>query len=110
MARSGFQLAARFGDGTAKGEQAGDFKVVGDTIQVVPGNDGRVKYVSHTAAGNSPTSAGGCDWKFTWIAPVVAHGRVEFDVAANAADGDDTPVGDHIYTSELNSTAPPPAK
>jgi hypothetical protein len=45
-------------------------------------------------------------WTFRWTAPADAPGRaVVFHVAANAANDDDSPLGDFIYARALRVLA-----
>ncbi|MGI8989848.1 MAG: choice-of-anchor V domain-containing protein [Bryobacteraceae bacterium] len=51
---------------------------------------------------------GGVTFEFDWTPPATNAGDVVFYVAANAANGDRSPAGDHIYTSQLRLLAPCP--
>jgi len=101
MLRAGFQLAARFAEGDATGTSAGLLtpgdgrsKVIWDTLS-------HVAYVEHTQAGTALRGDAG-RWTVGWTAPAGnARGVVEFDVAGNAANDDDSPLGDFIYTHAL---------
>ena len=60
-----------------------------------------VAYVEHTQAGTALRGDAG-RWTVGWTAPAGnARGVVEFDVAGNAANDDDSPLGDFIYTHTL---------
>jgi hypothetical protein len=103
--RWGFQLAARF---QADGSQAGNLSITDpDNTQILM-NDSGVQYVEHTSAGTyEGTADGPVSWGFTWTAPIdPSLGTVEFDAAGNAANGDHTPSGDYIYTTNVTSGAP----
>jgi hypothetical protein len=91
----GYQLAARTGAGAQAGTLAGD----GRHTQVQNGAGG-VQYAGHTEAGSAPTAPGTAEWTLTWTAPARGAGPVRIHTAANAADGDDSPQGDHVYASE----------
>jgi len=39
-----------------------------------------------------------------WPAPAAAAGPVQFNVAANASNNDDSPLGDYIYVKAVRST------
>ena len=104
MKLAGFQLAARFRDG---GAQAGT---------LVPGPDdaGRIKvesqsgvqYAGQNKAGASVGAADTVKWTVVWTAPE-SGGAVTFQVAANAANGNESADGDFIYTASVPSSAPP---
>ena len=98
MLRAGFQLAARFADGAAPGTQAGDLApgdarsiVISDTVL-------RVRYIEHNLAGTALSDGAG-RWLIRWTAPASPGGVVTFNVAGNAANDDDSPLGDFIYTA-----------
>jgi hypothetical protein len=99
--RAGFQVAVRFVDGPRAGQDAGRLEALDDRVQIVPSPDGRVHYAQHTQAGGRATTAGRAEWSVRWTAPSAdARGPVVAHVAANAADGDDSPLGDWVYTAE----------
>jgi hypothetical protein len=100
MERGGFQLAARFADGTAAGGQAGSFQVADERVKVVADAQGRVQYAGHARPGVEPTGEGTSVWVLEWAAPAEAAGPVTFHAAANAADGDESPLGDLVYTTQ----------
>jgi hypothetical protein len=99
MIIGGFQLAARFEDGTQSG-----------TLERGPGEDGRlaievqsnVHYANQKRKGAEPTTPGTAKWTVVWTAPA---GRmpVTFNVAANAADKDESARGDYIYTAAVQT-------
>lgn len=100
LAGGGFQLAARFNNGT----QAGTFSVpVADTLRmgVITADD--VQYVHHLADGTLPTSRDTVKWTVQWKAPRTANGRVLFHAAVNATNDDLSPFGDFVYTREVVS-------
>jgi len=43
-------------------------------------------------------------WTVEWTAPSLATGPVQFNVAANASNNDDSPLGDYIYVKAVRST------
>jgi uncharacterized protein (TIGR03437 family) len=104
--RWGFELSAR----TQAGMQAGTLQVGSDGLtQIVPSFNG-IQYITHTLSGtrNGTRDTGsGVSFTFTWVAPDVSAGPVVFNAAGNAANGDGTQFGDHIYTTSL--TLPPQA-
>jgi hypothetical protein len=95
----GFQLAARFEDG----KQAGSLEQGGDeagrlAIQV----QSDVHYANQRRKGATPSVPGSLTWTVLWTAPAGAM-PVTFNVAANAADGDESVRGDYIYTATATS-------
>jgi len=98
-AAAGFQLSARFADGAKKGMQAGRLEAPGERVEVSE-SEKSLQYARHTRQGSQP---GAVEWRVLWTAPEKTEktdGLVVFHVAANAADGDDSPLGDFIYTLE----------
>lgn len=97
---AGFQLSARFAEGTAAGAQAGDLAALDSTVLVVTTRAG-VSYASHTAAGTLPEREGEASWVVRWTAP--AAGAVVFHASANAANDDASPLGDRIHTAKTRA-------
>lgn len=99
MKLGGFQLAARFEDGT----QAG-------TIERGPDEDkrmaietqGNVQYANQRRPGAELTGPDTARWTIVWTAPAGA-GPVTFHVAANAADNDESTRGDYVFTTSTQS-------
>ncbi len=96
----GFQLTAI--DST--GQRVGTFEIppqsqarVQILLGVVGGNLVR-EYVQHTSGGLSNGQFGFNSWVFTWTAPSVAAGRVDFYAAGNGANSDGNTGGDFVYT------------
>ncbi len=98
MAAAGFQLSARFAAGPARGRQAGDFRVLGTETAVTA--QAGVEYVHQTLAGTVPSTPGVARWRLGWTAPREASAAVRFHIAANAANGDESPLGDRVYALE----------
>ena len=94
MGAAGFQLSAR----TDAGAQAG--RLAGTGMQTQVQASGGVQYAGHTEAGSAPASPGAAEWAVQWTAPARGAGRVRIHAAANAADGDRSPIGDHVYAVE----------
>jgi len=104
--RAGFQAAFRWADGSDRGATAGSIGSRGPDTRVTTDSTGRVEYIGHTGGGiDAP--GGSREWTFEWTAPEAA-GPIAFHVAANAANGDDSPLEDLVYTSarELASDEP----
>lgn len=93
MESAGFQLSARF-DG---GGPAGKLSPVDARVAVVDSTG--VPYAQHTAGGTAPETHELARWTLEWVAPP-SGGRVVFHAAANSANGDNSPFGDLIYTTE----------
>jgi hypothetical protein len=106
MLRAGFQLAVRFVDGPAAGKQGGTLMPSDPRTAVVWDTVTRVAYIEHTASGTASTS-GAARWTFRWTAPTAAEGAraVVVHVAANAANDDDSPLGDLIYATAVRVPA-----
>ncbi len=96
MKAAGFQLSARVARGASAGSQAGHLKPNDDRVQVVLDDASGVQYASHNEAASSGGSSE-VSWSLTWTAPVCGQ-PVILHVAANAANGDDSELGDHIAT------------
>ena len=109
MRRGGFEIAARFAGGRQKGRQAGTWKLTDARTQLIPGAvDKALTFVQHNLAGSRAATAGANTWTIEWTAPADASAPVQFNVAANASNNDDSPLGDYIYlTSARSSPAKP---
>jgi hypothetical protein len=99
LEKGGFQLAARAATGPTAGRDAGTLEVTGAEVQLVTSADKTVTYVQHTPAGTKTATPGSLAWTFRWIAPKTGAVPVEFDVAANASNNDESPMDDAIYTA-----------
>lgn len=106
MKRGGFQLAARFAEGASAGRRAGSLRAVDGRTKVVEGSSGGVQYASQVRPGIQLTAAGRIEWVIEWTAPASAAGPIVFHAAGNAADGDESPLGDFIYTASQTARAP----
>jgi len=91
----GFEMAARFADGT----QAGELRST-DTTRTDVTTAGDVQYIHHIYDGTDPVAPDTLRWLVEWTAPE-RGGAVMFHAAANAADGDDSSLGDFIYVTSL---------
>lgn len=98
MLRAGFQLAVRTHDGV--GRQAGDLAPTDDRATLHPVSVRPIQYLQHTRAGTTLRTQDTARWSFTWRAPA-GRRPVVFHVAANAANDDDSPFGDFVYTREF---------
>ena len=100
MLIAGFQLAARYADGAAAGRPAGALAPTDARSVVIWDTLSRVNYIEHTAIGTDLRGDAG-RWTVRWTAPRDAQGAVAFHAAGNAANDDDSPLGDFIYTTAL---------
>lgn len=100
IVRGGFEIAARFASGPQAGRQAGTWHIDAPRLQTVTSQtDPSLVFVQHTTAGTDASTPGSVTWTFAWTAPV-SDAPVQFNVAANAANDDASPLGDFIYVSE----------
>jgi hypothetical protein len=108
LRRGGFEIAARFAGGKQKGRQAGAWRLTDTRAQLIPGAvDKALTFVQHNQIGSRAPSPGANTWTIEWTAPEGNAGPVQFNVAANASNNDDSPLGDFIYVKAARST---PAK
>jgi hypothetical protein len=107
---AGFQLAARFigGDGGEGG--AGSLRTLDGRVAVTFDEHGQ-PYAHQTEAGAAVADPAGSSWTLEWVAPP-GGGDVLLHVAANSGNGDNSPLGDLIYTAEVRAGGgvrrPPP--
>jgi hypothetical protein len=104
MRAGGFQLSARFAEGEAKGRQAGSLRPVDDRVSFTEHRG--VQYVQQTSVGTD-AAGGAARWRVEWTAPSRIEGPISFDAAGNAADGDESQLGDHVYTASERRRAEP---
>jgi hypothetical protein len=105
LRRGGFEIAARFTTGKQKGRQAGSWRLLDARAQLIPGAvDKALTFVQHNQIGSRTATPGANSWTMEWIAPS-APGAVQFNVAANASNNDDSPLGDYIYVKAIRSTS-----
>jgi uncharacterized protein (TIGR03437 family) len=118
----GFQLTAR--SASDPKQQAGAFTSTdGNTLlmcastdlsqereleggsQVCPANM-PLQFIEHSRSGYTAQRgrAGSGSFEFDWMPPATASGNITFYVAGNAANGDLTNRGDHIYTATFTLT------
>ena len=93
----GFELSAR----TLAGQQAGTIKIGGDGFTQTLRSFNGIQYIAHTFRGTRTGTRSGVNFTFSWTAPNVSAGPVVFNAAGNAANGDSTNLGDHIYDTLL---------
>jgi uncharacterized protein (TIGR03437 family) len=118
--RWGFQLTARFANSAST--QAGAFTTGADGYtQLVctqtnfrseafgnacTTNGMPLQYIEHTQSGTRPGAKSPVSFEFDWMPPATNAGNLTLYVAANAANGDNSERGDHIYTAKYTVTAP----
>jgi uncharacterized protein (TIGR03437 family) len=104
--RWGFELTARLKSDLQNG-QAGDLVPIDNLTQVICEDAGEkpcasgVSFIEHTSAGTRIGTKNGATFQFDWNPPASDVGPVTLFVAGNAANGDGTSGGDHIYTSSV---------
>jgi Reeler domain len=105
LRRGGFEIAARFAGGRQKGRQAGSWRLMDARAQLIPGAvDKALTFVQHNQTGSRTPTPGANTWTIEWTAPPAETGAVQFNVAANASNNDDSPLGDYIYTKAVKSS------
>lgn len=92
LGRAGFQLTARYPNGS----QAGRFVIDHNERVIFTETMDSVQYVQHSKIGSNP-SGEKASWVVTWLAPASPLDTVVFHVAANAANGDQSELGDYIF-------------
>ncbi len=100
MEAGGFQAALRFAAGARRGEQAGTMRA--RDARVVLRDSAGVQYAHHSAAGSSVTRPDRIEWVLEWVAPDAVD-AVSLHLAANSANGDDSPLGDWVFVQEHRS-------
>jgi hypothetical protein len=107
LRRGGFEIAARFAGGRQKGKQAGSWRPLDARVQLIPGAVDKVlTFVQHNQIGSRAATPGTNTWTVEWTAPPASAsglGPVQFNVAANASNNDDSPLGDFIYLKAARS-------
>ena len=96
MGAAGFELAARIAGGERAGTSAGTLRPVDSRVAVTDSMG--VAYAHQTPAGSQVTDPDLATWTVSWTAP--RAGTVAVHVAANSANGDQSPLSDLVYTAE----------
>lgn len=102
MVMAGFQASIRFADGDSAGVSAGSVMSMDGNVTVKHEPESGVPYVQHTREGTGIVSSGTVHWSFVWTAPTTTE-RVQLNVAANDANGDNSPLGDFVYAMALGA-------
>lgn len=99
MQSAGFQLAVR----SRNGRQAGEVGPADDRSALAGPAAAPLRYLQHTRKGTELWVADTARWEFLWQAPAGGSegGPVVFHLAANAANGDNSPLDDFIFTHEI---------
>jgi hypothetical protein len=107
LRRGGFEIAARFATGPRKGRQAGAWRPLDERVQLIHSQaDPALEFIQHNLAGSRTAARGSNSWTIEWTAPAEAAGPIEFNVAGNATNNDDSPLGDYIYLQSARSESP----
>ena len=101
MGWAGFEVSARYQSGPSAGRQAGVWSVIDGRVAITVGGEWEVAYAHQSDEGIVPTGGTATVWTIEWVAPEGALGPVVFHVAANAANGDNSALGDFIYVDSL---------
>ena len=103
MERAGFQAAARFQADDRVGEPAGRLASIDG--RTVVRSEGGIDYVNHTVQGSLLGPGAVASWSFEWVAPA-DPAPVVLHVTGNSANGDNSPLGDFIYTAAVSILPP----
>jgi hypothetical protein len=98
MVRAGFQIAARFENGEYAGGPAGELFALDGRTAVTADSVTAVPYAHHTRLGTPVADPTVATWSMGWTAPL-GGADIVFHLTANSANGDDSPLGDLIYTA-----------
>jgi len=99
---AGFELAARFASGPDSAKQAGTLSVDDDRAAVTADDGTHVQYAHHLRSGTTPLSPGVGRWTVTWLAPRAGSSPIVIHVVSNAANDNDSPMGDYIYARSVH--------
>ncbi len=99
---AGFQASVRFLEGPLRGLQAGQLEATDGRVVVRADTLNFVQYAHHTRDGAELVSDERGAWQILWRAPVRGQ-TVILHLAANSANGDNSPFSDLIRTLEVVS-------
>ncbi len=94
---AGFELASRYATGPDSGKGAGTLVATDDRAVSTVDDATNIQYAHHLRSGTTPLPGGVGRWIIEWVAPTAGSGPVVIHVAGNAANGDDSPLGDWIF-------------
>jgi hypothetical protein len=98
LGRAGFQLSARYENGS----QAGYFDIADkSSVMFSEAVADSLQYVQHSSSGSKVGNEEQNSWTVKWIAPKKRDESVIFNITANAANGDQSEFGDFIYAKEI---------
>jgi hypothetical protein len=99
MLIAGFELSVRF----ESGAQAGTLELLPDDKDKIGLTLERdVQYAHHLRPGTSRVVSDTSRWTLRWTAPS-SSAPVVFNAVGNAANSDDSPLGDFIFTTEVKA-------
>jgi hypothetical protein len=99
---AGFELASRFATGPDSGKQAGTLSVTDDRAGTSRDSTTHIQYAHHLRSGTTPFASATGRWTVEWTAPTAGSAPVTFHVAANAANDNDSPLGDYIFSRSVS--------
>jgi hypothetical protein len=99
---AGFELAARFATGPDSGRQAGVLRAIDERAMVSTDDANHVQYAHHLRSGTTPVPPGVGRWTVEWVAPSAGSAPVAIHAAANAANDNDSPLGDYIFARSVS--------
>ncbi len=99
LKRGGFQLAIRVAAGPRTGSPAGKIQADDHRVQIVRSSDGRREYAGQTEKGGIPQNQDSIAWTLKWTAPAEPGLAIVCHAAGNAANDDESALGDAIYAT-----------
>lgn len=97
LGKAGFQLTSRF----RNGNQAGRFNISGNKrLMFTKEAPDSIQYVQHSETGTDTVEEGRNQWFIKWEAPSALADSIQFNISANAANGDQSEFGDWIYVKD----------
>ena len=106
LKRAGFQITARFADGS----QAGSWvRTAEDTVFTRVQRAGGIDYLSHTEQGTIRVRGDTAFWTLKWEPPT-ANQQIVFNVAVNVSNHDASEFGDRIFTRSFFRDAGEPVR
>ncbi len=99
LGAAGFQLAVRDTAGT----QLGTLRST-DPLTIVTAAPDGVQFIHHSQHGATPVTPHQAKWSFAWTAPSSATGPAVLSFVANAANGDNSELGDLVF--QVTTTVP----
>lgn len=98
LGKAGFQMSARYPDG----RQAGSFQVSGNQrIMFTKQVPDSLQFIQHSKIGTQLSDDNQNRWIILWQAPEFLADSIYFNIASNAANGDQSEFGDWIFKKEF---------